>query len=82
MAFAADYDESGRLYTYSTDAGGDIRIDLWHRSSDPDARLPGCGSGPDSHGEGAGHDHPRPGLPAPRPLSSIRCERFVMRCRR
>jgi len=36
MAFAADYATSGRLYTYSTDAGGDIRIDQWRRSADPD----------------------------------------------
>jgi glucose/arabinose dehydrogenase len=41
MAFAPDYATSGRLYTYSTDAGGDIRIDLWQRSpSDPDVASP------------------------------------------
>ena len=40
MAFSADYATSGRLYTYSTDAGGDIRIDLWHRSADPDVAAP------------------------------------------
>ena len=41
MTFAPDYATSGRLYTYSTDAGGDIRVDLWQRSSDPDVALPG-----------------------------------------
>jgi len=40
MTFAADYTSSGRLYTYSTDAGGDIRIDLWHRSADRDVASP------------------------------------------
>ncbi len=40
MTFAADYTTSGRLYTYSTDAGGDIRIDLWHRSADREVALP------------------------------------------
>ena len=40
MAFAADYATSGRFYTYSTDAGGDIRIDLWHRSANPDVAAP------------------------------------------
>ena len=40
MAFAADYAQTGRLYTYSTDAGGDIRIDLWRRSPDPDVATP------------------------------------------
>ena len=33
MTFDADYATSGRLFTYSTDAGGDIRVDLWHRSA-------------------------------------------------
>ena len=41
MAFAPDYATSGRLFTYSTDAGGDIRVDLWHRSADPDVAAPG-----------------------------------------
>ena len=41
LTFAPDYATSGRLYTYSTDAGGDIRVDLWQRSSDPDVALPG-----------------------------------------
>ena len=36
MAFAPDYATSGRLYTYSTDAGGDIRVDQWQRSANPD----------------------------------------------
>jgi len=40
MTFAADYADSGRLYTYSTDAGGDIRVDLWHRSANPDVAQP------------------------------------------
>ena len=40
LAFAPDYATSGRLYTYSTDAGGDIRVDLWQRSSNPDVALP------------------------------------------
>lgn len=40
MAFAPDYAASGRLYTYSTDAGGDIRVDLWQRSADPDVASP------------------------------------------
>ena len=39
MTFAPDYASSGRLYTYSTDAGGDIRIDLWQRSANPDVAL-------------------------------------------
>jgi glucose/arabinose dehydrogenase len=40
MAFAPDYATSGRLYTYSTDAGGDIRVDQWQRSADPDVASP------------------------------------------
>ena len=40
MAFAADYEQSGRVYTYSSDAAGDIRLDLWQRSSDPDVASP------------------------------------------
>jgi glucose/arabinose dehydrogenase len=40
MTFAPDYVTSGRFYTYSTDAGGDIRVDLWHRSADPDVATP------------------------------------------
>jgi len=41
MTFAADYATSGRLYTYSTDAGGDIRVDLWQRSAaNPDIADP------------------------------------------
>lgn len=40
MTFAADYATSGRLYTYSTDAGGDIRVDLWRRSQAPDVADP------------------------------------------
>lgn len=40
LAFAADYAVSGRLYTYSTDAEGDIRVDLWRRSQDPDVAAP------------------------------------------
>jgi glucose/arabinose dehydrogenase len=39
MTFAPDYATSGRLYTYSTDAGGDIRVDLWLRSADPDVAI-------------------------------------------
>ncbi|MEA2191222.1 MAG: hypothetical protein QOI73_1343 [Solirubrobacteraceae bacterium] len=41
MTFAPDYAASGHFYTYSTDAGGDIRVDLWHRSADPDVAEPG-----------------------------------------
>ena len=40
MAFAPDYATSGRLYTYSTDAGGDIRVDQWQRSANPDVASP------------------------------------------
>ena len=40
MTFAADYATSGRLYTLSTDAGGDIRVDLWRRSQAPDVADP------------------------------------------
>ena len=40
MAFAPDYASTGRLFTYSTDAGGDIRVDLWRRSADPDVAAP------------------------------------------
>ena len=40
LAFAPDYATSGRLYTYSTDSGGDIRIDLWQRSLSPDVAVP------------------------------------------
>ena len=40
MAFAPDYATSGRLYTYSTDAGGDIRVDGWQRSANPDVASP------------------------------------------
>ena len=40
MAFAPDYATSGRLYTYSTDAGGDIRVDQWLRSANPDVASP------------------------------------------
>ncbi len=40
MTFAPDYAMSGRFYTYSTDAGGDIRVDLWQRSADPDVATP------------------------------------------
>lgn len=39
-AFAPDYATSGRLYTYSTDAGGDIRVDEWQRSANPDVASP------------------------------------------
>ena len=40
MAFAPDYATSGRLYTFSTDAGGDIRVDEWQRSANPDVAAP------------------------------------------
>jgi glucose/arabinose dehydrogenase len=40
MAFAPDYASTGRLFTYSTDAGGDIRVDLWLRSANPDVASP------------------------------------------
>jgi glucose/arabinose dehydrogenase len=39
MTFAPDYASSGRLYTFSIDAGGDIRVDLWMRSPDPDVAI-------------------------------------------
>jgi glucose/arabinose dehydrogenase len=39
MTFAPDYASSGHLYTFSTDAGGDIRVDLWMRSPDPDVAF-------------------------------------------
>jgi glucose/arabinose dehydrogenase len=39
LTFAPDYATSGHLYTYSTDAGGDIRVDLWMRSPDPDVAF-------------------------------------------
>jgi glucose/arabinose dehydrogenase len=42
LAFAPDYATSGRLYAYSTDAGGDIRVDEWQRSAaNPDVASPG-----------------------------------------
>ena len=40
MTFAPDYARSGRFFTYSTDLGGDIRVDLWHRSADPSVASP------------------------------------------
>jgi glucose/arabinose dehydrogenase len=40
MAFAPDYATSGRVYTYSTDAGGDIRVDEWQRSANPEVASP------------------------------------------
>ncbi len=41
LAFAPDYAATGRLFTYSTDLGGDIRVDLWQRSAaDPDVASP------------------------------------------
>ena len=40
MTFAPDYAQSGRFFTYSTDLGGDIRVDLWHRSADPNVASP------------------------------------------
>lgn len=40
MTFAPDYAQSGRFYTYSTDLGGDIRVDLWRRSADPNVAAP------------------------------------------
>jgi glucose/arabinose dehydrogenase len=36
MAFPPDYAASGRFYVYFTDTGGDIRIEEYRRSADPD----------------------------------------------
>ena len=36
IAFPPDYAASGRFYVYFTDNGGDIRIEEYRRSSDPD----------------------------------------------
>jgi glucose/arabinose dehydrogenase len=40
MAFAPDYASSGRFYVYFTDRGGDIRIEEYRRSADPDRADP------------------------------------------
>ena len=40
MAFPPDYASSGRFYVYFTDAGGDIRIEQYRRSSNPDVADP------------------------------------------
>ena len=40
MAFAPDYATSGKFYVYFTDAGGDIRIEEYRRSSNPDRADP------------------------------------------
>ncbi|MBN1530297.1 MAG: PQQ-dependent sugar dehydrogenase [Thermoleophilaceae bacterium] len=40
MAFAPDYATSGRFYVYFTDAGGDIRIEQYTRSANPDVADP------------------------------------------
>ncbi len=36
VAFPPDYATSGRFYVYFTDTGGDIRIEEYRRSADPD----------------------------------------------
>jgi glucose/arabinose dehydrogenase len=41
MAFAPDYASSGRFYVYFTDNGGDIRIEQYTRSANPDVADPG-----------------------------------------
>jgi glucose/arabinose dehydrogenase len=40
MAFAPDYATSGKFYVYFTDNGGDIRIEEYRRSSDPNRADP------------------------------------------
>jgi glucose/arabinose dehydrogenase len=40
MAFAPDYATSGRFYVYFTDNAGDIRVDEFRRSADPDRADP------------------------------------------
>jgi glucose/arabinose dehydrogenase len=40
MAFAPDYDTSGRFYVYYTDEDGFLQIDQFTRSSDPDVADP------------------------------------------
>ena len=40
MAFAPDYATSGKFYVYFTESGGDIRIEEFRRSSDPDRADP------------------------------------------
>ncbi len=40
MAFAPDYAASGKFYVYFTDGGGDIRIEEYRRSSDPNRADP------------------------------------------
>jgi glucose/arabinose dehydrogenase len=40
IAFPPDYASSGRFYVYFTDAGGDIRIEQYRRSSNPDVADP------------------------------------------
>ena len=40
MAFAPDYTASGKFYVYFTDGGGDIRIEEYRRSNDPNRADP------------------------------------------
>jgi glucose/arabinose dehydrogenase len=41
MAFSPDYASSGLFYVYFTDRGGDIHIQEFHRSSNPNVAQPG-----------------------------------------
>jgi glucose/arabinose dehydrogenase len=40
MAFAPDYADSGRFYVYYTDLDGDVRIEEFRRSADPNVADP------------------------------------------
>jgi glucose/arabinose dehydrogenase len=40
MAFPPDYADSGRFYVFFTDTGGDLRIDEFRRSADPNVADP------------------------------------------
>ena len=40
MAFAPDYASSGKFYVYFTEEGGDLRIEEFRRSADPDRADP------------------------------------------
>ena len=41
VAFAPDYAKSGLFYVFYTERGGDLRLDEFRRSSNPDVALPG-----------------------------------------
>ena len=43
IAFALDYSTSGNLYAFYTDTGGDLRIDEFKRSADPNRADPATG---------------------------------------